>query len=154
MYSIVASIFVVVTIGFLVSLISNFAFTVHKLKFGTLRFTAVIISFFCCRCETQFHLLAPLSLMVFIIYLIQPPATHLILQFILEWFCRLLRSQKVPRWRSRQWPQLEIYQMHKYLLLPLQMLNHIFKKKSYQGGGKHQKKIECEITMYCLKGDF
>ena len=46
------------TIGFLVSLISNFAFSVSKLKFGTLQFTAVIISFFCCRCESQVHLLA------------------------------------------------------------------------------------------------
>ena len=36
--------FVFVSIGFL--LISNFAFTVYKQKFGTLRFTAVIISFF------------------------------------------------------------------------------------------------------------
>ena len=73
MYSIVASIFVFVSIGFLVSLILIFAFSVSKLKFGTLRFTAVIISFFCCHCESQVHLLAPPSLMVFIIYLIQPP---------------------------------------------------------------------------------
>ena len=73
----VASIFVFVSISFLVSLIS--AFSVSKLKFSTLRFTAVIISFFYRRCESLVHLLAPPSLMVFIIYLIQPPATHLIL---------------------------------------------------------------------------
>ena len=67
----VASIFVFVSISFLVSLIS--AFSVSKLKFSTLRFTAVIISFFYRRCESLVHLLAPPSLMVFIIYLIQPP---------------------------------------------------------------------------------
>ena len=70
---------VFVSIGFILLLISNFAFTVSKLKFGTLRFTAVIILLFCRRCKSQVHFLAPPSLRVFIIYLIQPPATHLIL---------------------------------------------------------------------------